>query len=80
MYIRDEEGRFVLAKTEWQIPLLDVDLGDALGLLFALHWVRNLRLDIVDFEFDSKTMVDSIFGGKSDFSNYSAMINDCTHR
>jgi hypothetical protein len=27
MCIRDEEGRFVMAKTKWLSPLLDVDLG-----------------------------------------------------
>jgi len=42
MCIRDEKGRFVLAKTEWLAPLLDVDLGEALGLLSALGWVRDL--------------------------------------
>lgn len=33
MCIRDDKGRFVLAKIEWLTPLLDVDLGEALGLL-----------------------------------------------
>jgi hypothetical protein len=42
MCIRDEKGRFVLAKTEWLAPLLDVDLGEALGLLSVLRWVRDL--------------------------------------
>jgi hypothetical protein len=82
MCIQDDEGRFVLAKPEWLSPLLDVDLREALGLLSALHWVRGLglvrdmRLGIVNFELDSKILVDSIYGGKSDVSNYSTMIND----
>lgn len=42
MYIRDEEGRLVLAKTEWLALLLDMDLGEALDLLSTLRWVRNL--------------------------------------
>jgi ribonuclease HI len=75
--IRDDEGRFVLAKTEWMTPLLDVNLGEALGLLSAMYWVRDLQLGIVDFELDSKTVVDSIFGSKSGVSNFSAVINDC---
>jgi len=75
--IRDDEGRFVLAKTEWMTPLLDVDLGEALGLLSAMYWVRDLQLGIVDFELDSKTVVDSLYGSKSDVSNFSAVINDC---
>jgi len=54
-----------------------VDLGEALSLLSTMYWVRDLQLGIVDFELDSKTVVDSLYGGKSDVSNYSAMINDC---
>jgi ribonuclease HI len=51
-----------------------VDLREVLGLLSALHWMRDLRLGIVDFEFDSKIVVDSIYGGKSGVSNYSTVI------
>ena len=75
--------RFVWAKPEWLTPLLDVHLREALGLLSSLHWVRDpglvrdMRLGIVNFELDSKIVVDSIYGGKSDVSNYSTMINDC---
>ena len=68
----DDEGRYVLAKTEWMTPLLDVDLGEALGLLSAMYWVRDLQLGIVDFELDSKTVVDSLYGSKSGVSNFSA--------
>jgi len=28
----------VVAKTEWMSPILDVDLGEALGLLSAMYW------------------------------------------
>lgn len=77
MCIRDDEGRFGLDKPEWLNPLLDVDLREALGLLSALHSVRDLWFGIVNFELDSKILVDSIYGGKSDVSNYSTMINDC---
>jgi len=75
--IRDDEGRYVLAKTEWMTPLIDADLGEALGLLLAMHWVCDLQLGIVDFELDSKTVVDSLYGSKSIVSNFSAVINDC---
>lgn len=40
--IRDDEGRYVLAKTEWMTPLLDVELGEAVGTLSAMHLVRDL--------------------------------------
>jgi ribonuclease HI len=52
-------------------------LGEALGLLSAMYWVRDLQLGIVDFELDSKTMVDSLYGSNNGVSNFSAVINDC---
>jgi len=67
----------VLAKTEWLTPFLDVDLGEALGLLSTLCWMHDLQLGIVDFELDSKNVVDSLYSSKSGVSNYSAMINYC---
>ena len=75
--IRDDEGLYVLAKTEWMSSLLDVDLGEALGLLSAMYWVRDLQPGIVDFELDSKIVVDSLYGSKSGVSNFSVVINDC---
>ena len=77
--IRDDESHYVLAKTEWMSPLLDVDLGEALGLLSAMYWVRDLQLGIVDFDLDSKIVVDSLYDSKSGVSNFSAVINDCRH-
>jgi len=62
--IWDDEGRYVLAKTKWMSSLPDVDLGDALGLLSAMYWVRDLQLGIVNFELDSKTVVDNLYGSK----------------
>jgi len=58
-------------------PLLDVDLGEALGLLSAMYWVCDMLLGIVDFELDSKIVVDSLYGSKSGVSNYSIVVNDC---
>lgn len=56
-----------------------MDLGEALGLLSALIWVRGLLLGDVDFELDSKIVVDSLYESRSGVSNYSAVINDCRH-
>jgi hypothetical protein len=45
-------------------PLLDVDLGETLGLLSTMYCVCvcvcDLLLGIVDFELDSKIVVDSL--------------------
>jgi hypothetical protein len=40
-------------------PILDVDTREALGLLSAMKWMRDLHLNNVVFELDSKRMVDS---------------------
>jgi len=74
---KDKEEHFVLAKTGWLVSLLDVDLGEALGLLFALRWVHNLQLVDMEFEMDFKTVVDNIYGSKNCASNFIAIINDC---
>jgi len=74
--IQDDEGCYVLAKTEWMTSLLDVDLGEVLGLLSAMYWVRDLQLGDVDFELDYRTVVESLYRSKSGVSNFSAVIND----
>ena len=67
--IRDAGGNFVIAKTEWQYPVLDVDIGKALGLLSAMKWVIELNLINMDFETNSKVVADSIYG-KVDVSDF----------
>jgi len=79
MCIWEVESRFVLAKTEWLSPLLDVDLGEALRLLSALQWVCDFMLVNADFEMDSNVMVDNIYGRTLDDSNFVSIINDCRH-
>jgi hypothetical protein len=60
--IRDDHGAFISAKTEWFSPKCDVHIGEALGLLSALTWVHELNLGPVEFELDSKRVVDRKFG------------------
>jgi ribonuclease HI len=49
---------FVLTKTIWKSPICNVDLGEALSLLYAIRWVQELQLGNVDFSMDSKIVVD----------------------
>ncbi|KAK2375736.1 hypothetical protein QL285_076606 [Trifolium repens] len=79
MCIRDDQGRFVLAKTEWIAPCIDVELGEALGLLSALQWVNDLHLHNMDFEMDSKRVVDCLYSDIVNVSELGAIINDCRH-
>jgi hypothetical protein len=59
MCIRDAEGTFVLAKTFNFSPLCAVPLGEALGLLYAIQWLRDMALDHVDLALDSKIVTDA---------------------
>jgi ribonuclease HI len=43
-----------------------VKIGEALGLLSALNWVHELNLGPVDFELDSKVVVDNFHSNKID--------------
>jgi hypothetical protein len=44
MCIRNEEGRFIRAKTMWFSPICSVDVGEALGLFYSIRWVHELML------------------------------------
>jgi len=77
MCIRDEMGAFVLAKTEWFNPICEVHIGEALGLLSTLNWVHELQLGPVDFELNSKHVVDQFSSPKSDVSEFADIIDNC---
>jgi len=58
---------------------VDVDAREALGLRTALQWVRDLELHDVDFEMDSQTVVDSVYGKRNMNSEFGAIVTDCCH-
>lgn len=58
MCIRDETCTFMVAKSEWFSSMCDVHIGEASGLLSSLGWVHKLQLGPVNFELDSKRVVD----------------------
>jgi len=59
--------KFVTAKIEWQVLILDVDMGEALGLLCAMKWV---------IELNPINMANNIYG-KNGVSDFIAIIDDC---
>jgi len=77
MCIRDYEGTFVLAKLEWFEPKCDMYIGEALSLLSTLHWIHELHLGPIDFELDSKKVVDNFNFSNHDNTEFRAIINDC---
>ncbi|KAK2456658.1 hypothetical protein QL285_004006 [Trifolium repens] len=77
MCIRDDQGRFVIAKTVWKSPIINVDLGEAIRLLSAIKWVHKLQLHNVGFELDSKNVVAKFHGHGEDRSELGDVIKDC---
>jgi ribonuclease HI len=75
--IRDDNGRFVSARTEWIEPILDVEVGEAMGLLSALRWVDELQLRNMDFEMDCKRVVDGLNSSRTQTSDLGAILSDC---
>jgi len=72
--IRDDDGAFVLARTELYAPRCGVHIGEALGLLSALQWVHDLILGPIDFELDSKKVVDSFASNKHNAIEFGSIV------
>ncbi|KAL8477087.1 hypothetical protein ACS0TY_029410 [Phlomoides rotata] len=60
MVLRDDRGEFIAAKTVVYHSILDVDIGEAMGFMEALSWVKDLGLQNVVIEGDAKIVVDAI--------------------
>jgi len=77
--IKDDDGIFVAGWTAWPTPSLDVDMGEALGLLHAMQWVIELNLVNMDFETNSKVVANSIYKGDgvSDFMAIIHYVDTC---
>jgi len=75
--IRDYRGRLAKARTSWSTPLLDVSEGEAIGLLYAIRWVKEHNLSNVIFELDSKRVVDNFHSTRNDVSDLGAIIREC---
>lgn len=75
--LRDEGGAFVKARTVVCDQNLEPHEGEALGLLIALEWTRDLGLSNVVFELDAKLVVDKFHSNQADNTICGAIIRDC---
>jgi ribonuclease HI len=75
--IRDEKGAYVSAKLDQFSPICDVRVGEALGFLSALSWVHELNLGPVDFELDSKLVIDGFHSNNHDATEFGEIISHC---
>jgi ribonuclease HI len=74
--IREDHGRFVLARSEWITPITDVEVGEAIGLIHALRWAGEPQIRDMDFEGDCKRVVDNLYNNKNHASYFGAIIRD----
>ncbi|PNY09412.1 cytochrome p450 [Trifolium pratense] len=65
MCIINNQGRFVRVRTERIEHILDVKIGEVIGLLSALKWVDELRLRNMDFEVDCKRVINDIYSNRT---------------
>ena len=78
MCIRDEEGVSVLAKTI-SLPILHiVNVGESMGLFYALEWLSDIRFDNVDFTLDSKLTADTFNHPHLDIIEFELIISACS--
>lgn len=77
MVIRDSNCAFVAGRSLVIAGCVDVDIGEAMGFLEALSWVKHLGLHNVIVEGDSKSSVDAIVGSSSSISSFGDIINHC---
>ncbi|KEH25194.1 hypothetical protein MTR_6g016265 [Medicago truncatula] len=77
MCIRDENGHFVLARTDYFSPICEVHIREALGLLSAMDWAHLLQLGTVDFEMDAKRVVDSFHSRHNEVTEFGNIIDNC---
>jgi len=60
----------VKANTMWTSSICDMVVREALGLSYAIKWVQELQLTIVDFELDAKRVIDYFNSGSNDISEF----------
>ncbi|CAJ2632579.1 unnamed protein product [Trifolium pratense] len=77
MCIRDDQERFGRAKTEWLEPILDVEIGEAMGLLSALKWIEELHFYDTGVEVDCKRVVGGLYSKRNFNSDFGVILSDC---
>lgn len=58
--IKDNKDFFIATRTKWFSPVTEVAVGEAMRLLSSIKWVHELDYDNVDFELDTKNVVDNV--------------------
>jgi hypothetical protein len=67
----------MLAKTTWLQPMMTFAIGEALGLLAAIDWVKELVFESVILCLDSKGVVESFNSGVCDDTKLGSIFARC---
>jgi ribonuclease HI len=73
---RDSNGQFIGGKTQWQPTVISTAEGEAWALLLAMQEARHRELDRVQFESDSKVLVDAIHMKRRGNSEFLSIVHD----
>lgn len=60
LVLRNEKGEFIAAQSKTIDGCYEVDVGEAMGFLEALTWLKRLDIIKVVIEGDAKGVVDAI--------------------
>ncbi|XP_073313582.1 uncharacterized protein [Primulina huaijiensis] len=77
MVVRNEEGRFLMARTNLIKGLCCVREGEAIGLLEALSWIRNSNYPKVLFEVDALTVYNAMTESVADITEFGGIMGRC---
>lgn len=77
MCLRDAAGSFIRAKMMWTNPMCTPEVGEVLGLFYAIQWVQELQLSNVDFEMNAEKVVDFFNKGSNDVSEFGSILEEC---
>ncbi|XP_073049166.1 uncharacterized protein [Primulina eburnea] len=77
MVLRDDSGGFIGCRSSVYYGKLLVKEGEAMVLVEAINWVRNMGYQKVVFELDSKSVVDAVGRTGEDLSEFASIIARC---
>lgn len=75
MCVRDHEGCYIHARTEWKSFHPNAQEGEALGILPAIQWLSVMRVEHFVIESDCSPIVNAINSNKADNSELGIIIS-----
>ncbi|GAU19620.1 hypothetical protein TSUD_383140, partial [Trifolium subterraneum] len=73
---RDSSGHFMAGMTQWQQTVISSVEGEACALLLTMEEARHRGLDRVQFESDSKVLIEAIHMKRSGNSEFLSIVHD----